>query len=1396
VCVGWYRLVSTGGLRSKGDGTKLVESLFDKQRLLEGAIQMWRKSLVSFDGNNRQIYYRRKKVGDVPLSDPLLSQEVLEVLLSGGKVRASALYPKIYSRLGDVVQVDTLAGVDQAGLEHVEDEQAQSEDALIETSNGDPAHEWAQRLRRYEAVFRKTKEDFEEKNVDTCFVAEGFATWQPKQSGTTLPNAPLLLHPIRIESRSRGNSDFELEKYGDTVLNEALCLYLETEYGLPKDIFNIQGEDLRLDSLAIKDLITAITEMVPAFQVLDEMLLGNFTFSHYPMVVDLQRIIDKGSTHPLLSALAGLESAIREVAESGSEEELEDLAVKSPILENLVFPADSSQHSAISAIMGGKSVVIQGPPGTGKSQTIANVIAECAANRKSVLFVAEKRAAIDAVVERLADRGLQGIVLDLHGEPDKKTIAKNLTEVFKTFQIPPALSSNDQEKLLRAKLLLQKRWKWMHQETGVADFEGSEMTLAELFRQVGVRSGEIDREVVQGGLNYLGQLDRITASVREEIADKIDLLYRCHFFDGERKNSFAAQISRFIRTSSDAQELVQTLSQLKSIASTREFQKAASVARQLIPDTDENFDSVLKIFTSFIDIQKAATEWDVDRYEEVIALIPAFGPLRAYGKLHGQSFISAYFARRRDRTTYSKLRKDGRQDLSESELLNSLASFQKVIKTWMALGGNIISLESSVDVAGYFNVLSHAAPLIDRLDAFGTEWRFAELSSQAIAERLAVLNRDLQYFRDLPLLNEALDMLKGYSLQGVIELFQEEGIDSTQARLYWEYLWFAGKLQQHLAITGESAFHSTSLNSAVSQFRVHDQEAFRSAPGKIIRSITSTQLDAISPGHQLLRRESFKKSGHLPFRELLIQIPTEIMSIKPCFAMSPLNVSKMLPNVEGLFDVVIFDEASQIRPQHAITSIYRGKQIVVAGDRHQLPPTSVGLANVALVPSTEAEEAATFNLQTTEMESILDAFAATLPGRSDHIKPLKLHYRSNDERLISWSNFHIYRESGEELASFPSVTTEATGVLKYSYLPNVKTQSMNQPNEPEIAHVLELVKEHVRSRPNESLGVIAFGSRHALRLQDAFNILEKQDGTFYRWKAEWNSQREKFFVKNIERVQGDERDAIIITPGYAPNLQGDVLLQFGSLNNAGGERRLNVAASRAKRSLHLVTSLRSTDIDLGRSKARSVALFRSFLNFMENEGRLEELSKGYAVPQSPFEEEIFEALTETGLQVDCQVGNSRYKIDFAIRHPETNQYLLAIEADGWTYHSSPYARERDWLRQDVLERKGWQFVRIWSTDWWENPQREVDRVLAAYEQVLRRPDLSQQAKELPFGRDCVEAVSESNSEYAVLKGLLAQFPNLEHEEALSKWMSILGLQRRTKETMQRFSDYWIRIHKK
>ena len=1351
----------------------MVETM--AQQVILAALDKWRKTLVSFDGNNRQIFYRKKKLADVSFDDDYASAEALESLIQGTKTRVSSLYPDLVKRI-EVKQAKTDLSLDAA----------LDEDEIDED---DPAKQWSNRLRRFEAVYRKTVEDEEEKNIQTCFLAEGFATWRPKQSGTVVPNAPLLLHPMKITAVSKGNSDFSVEKNGPSVINEALALYLETEFAIPHEVFVLTEDEPRLRDTEVKKIIATIKETVPGFKVQDEFILGNFAFLLYPMVMDLQRMMKMFINHPVLGLLAGTTGAAEKIGGIGTEEDLEALSIKNPIIENLVFPADSSQHSAISAIMGGKNIVIQGPPGTGKSQTIANVIAECAANKKSVLFVAEKRAAIDAVVERLGQKNLAGIVLDLHGEPDKKTIAKNLMEVLKTHNVTREPSNSSIDKLLKAKQLLQRRWNWINQPTSVSSYAGVPLKGYELLRELGVRGSMLDRSVFSYSQTYIPDIEKIDTATRDAISERLDNLNNCNYFEKNEKRSVVNEFASSITLENQVNELVDSILNLNSLLKTREAQNAHALAKKLLHSTLDNPSSILETLDAYIAVSLATSNWDMNRYETLESKLVLFESLGKYRKARGYGFFKALRERKSEITDLKTFRKGQVLALAPKQFASELKDLIASVKKWEELGGDVSRLKVLDPGA---SVTHDAISHIDNfLKAFCGLTFISELGSKSVQQLGAYfqeLQENSQFIRDLPRINESLVTLKSYGISGILEFFQEKKIQFGQITDYWEYIWFDAHVRKMMMSSTASNFNSSNLNDAVREFRARDQEFFKSNPGKILRRISESLLRINSEGNQLLKKESFKNSGHLPFRELFSRIPNEILAIKPCFAMSPLAVSRILPCKEGLFDLVIFDEASQIRPENAITSIFRGKQLAVAGDRYQLPPTSVGVSSRASSDDFDDVENPTGEID--DMESILDALLALYPGKQ--MKPLTLHYRSNDERLISWSNYYIYKQAGQELASFPSTGDESYDVLRHTYIPGVKTQSMSRANEVEIEEVVKAVKKHIKETPDMSLGIIAFGSRHAVRLQDRFNILEREDSNFYDWKSKWEEKKDRFFVKNIERVQGDERDAIIITPGYAPNLEGSVLLNFGTLNNEGGERRLNVAASRARKYMHLITSLRSTEIDLSRTKKRSVGLFKSYLSFMENNGRLSELPDGFGTTESPFEEEVLAALEKKGLLVDCQVGESKYKLDFAIRDPKTNKYVLAVEADGATYHSSPYARERDWLRQEILESKGWSFCRIWSTDWWENPDFEVKRVMDAYEDALRdlrKPKKSIiQAKQLEV--EAEESEHEGNNEYEVLRGLLAQFPNLLSYELKQKWMLALGLKRNTENVKARFNKYY------
>jgi very-short-patch-repair endonuclease len=461
-----------------------------------------------------------------------------------------------------------------------------------------------------------------------------------------------------------------------------------------------------------------------------------------------------------------------------------------------------------------------------------------------------------------------------------------------------------------------------------------------------------------------------------------------------------------------------------------------------------------------------------------------------------------------------------------------------------------------------------------------------------------------------------------------------------------------------------------------------------------------------------LLREVNKKKRHLPLRELFARIPSIILRLKPCLMMSPLAVSTYLNNKEIRFDLVIFDEASQVRPYDAISSIYRGRQLVVAGDQQQLPPTSFfeRTASDEELTSDEADE----EERLSDFESILDVCCTIgIPRRR-----LRWHYRSRREPLIAFSNQNFY---DNELVTFPSVLDNPENpAVRFEYLPNGlwKSSSSGGFNAVEALKTAEFVMEHFRSNPNKTLGVIAFSQRQQLAILDELERLRRMDSSLE--DAFSDDNEEPFFVKNLENVQGDERDVIFLSIGYGPDEDGRVAMRFGPLNRAGGERRLNVAVTRARLEMTVISSMRSHDIDLSRTSSVGAKLLRDYLNFAER-GISALGSQGTEVGEddhdSPFEKGVAESLKQRGLEVRRQIGCSGYRIDLAVMDPENpDRFVLAIECDGATYHKSATARDRDRLRQEVLVSLGWTVVRIWSTDWVKDPIAQINRVVSAFEQ--------------------------------------------------------------------------------
>jgi len=444
----------------------------------------------------------------------------------------------------------------------------------------------------------------------------------------------------------------------------------------------------------------------------------------------------------------------------------------------------------------------------------------------------------------------------------------------------------------------------------------------------------------------------------------------------------------------------------------------------------------------------------------------------------------------------------------------------------------------------------------------------------------------------------------------------------------------------------------------------------------------------------------------MPVRKILSRAGGSIQALKPCFMMGPQAVAQYLAPGVIKFDLVIMDEASQLKPEEAIGSVARGGQLVVVGDPKQLPPTSF------FSRMTQDGDVGDDHFTTTDAESILDVC-------SSHFRPtrsLRWHYRSQHHSLIAFSNHSFYRGN---LVIFPSPYGQGGKLgVRAVYLADAIYE--NQTNLREAKRVVDAVVEHIDTRPNESLGIVTLNIKQrdliAELLEERLKSIRGADS----YRDHWATEGQPLFIKNLENVQGDERDAIIISTTFGkPPGSSAVRQNFGPISRQGGWRRLNVLFTRAKKSIALYTSLRPEDIVMDGTTPDGTKALRNYLEYART-GSLATIEETGREPDSDFEISVMDMLKMRGYEVTPQLGVAGYRIDIAVKHPDApGSYLAAIECDGATYHSALSVRDRDRIRQEILESLGWRgrIWRIWSTDWFRTPRQETERLISFLEDL-------------------------------------------------------------------------------
>ncbi len=1255
--------------------------------------------------------------------------------------------------------------------------------------------------KRLLATYYAAKSSIEEQGVNTLFISLGMLIWQDSRNADEAHRAPLLLIPVELERLSAGEG-FRLKYSGDDVApNVCLLEYLKQSFGLALDELS-DSEEIDVDAY-FHSFGKAVSKQEGWSVDPESIALGFFSFAKFLMYRDLDPTTwDNESlllNHDVLSRLLGTSTFARDSSPLTDDSFIDDEIPASSAVH--VVDADSTQSLAIHDVMRGLNMVIQGPPGTGKSQTIVNLIAGALASGMKVLFVAEKKAALDVVKSRLDRIGLGAACLELHSNKIKKK--EVIGELKQTAWLQSKAARRDDSTLSALEEAITRLNEYCNAVNAQVGNSGE--TIRDLYGLVLPLIGKLSgttrpRLEISGCLNWtsadLHRRRELVARLQERVS-QIGIPCQHSFWSSQLRvvlPSTKDGIRLSLRDSAEvatalniaASEVAVMLGQTPP-ESHQEFNTLCASAKQVAlappldgidlanPDWLHQESQIEAALSALSDVIGIRARWqgvirddawpaDVSQLQALLNELGhkwwrIFSP-RWKRLMHGVAALITKPLSQSNGTMSEILEaiqsaaKHIAVLVSSTHLLTSLYGVQ-----WLGEQSNASLLRGQfawlvftkrgiqsgqlsnwcLEVAAAF---SDKAALLERLSECQ---KMAQAYSACLLDVFEKLKLDsaptcqlrTRLSRDwgehaanlLRILSERTDDLDGLaSYMQDRDRCKKEGLECV-ALLADEWKEAEHSLLDLFEYTRASALLETAFQNSpvLASFDVlRHKSTCQSFQELDLRQI-ELRRDELAKRHvdglprngtecgqiSVLWKEFEKKARHMPIRKLIVRAGNVVQAIKPVFLMSPLSVANFLPPGAIDFDLVIFDEASQVKPADALGAIVRSKQSVVVGDSKQLPPTSFFETMVAQDSDTEDDDA----VATSDIESILGLFCS----RRAHQRMLRWHYRSKHESLIAGSN-HLFYE--DRLVVFPSPDRHKENVgLVYRRIENAHyDRSRTRTNPIEARAVAEAVINHAKEqlkRPVKerlTLGVAALSVAQRDAILDQLEMLRRQSHDTEEFFLA--TPHEPFFVKNLENVQGDERDVIFISIGYARTAEGYWSNSFGPVNRAGGERRLNVLFSRARIRCEVFTAIRSEDIN-AETGGGGVSALKTFLSYAEH-GHLDVPFATGREPDSPFEEEVVSALLKRGYTVHTQVGSARFFLDLAVVDPDSpGRYLLGVECDGAAYHSARSARDRDRLRQAVLESLGWRIHRIWSTAWFRAPEKEMKALESAIEDAKR-----------------------------------------------------------------------------
>jgi very-short-patch-repair endonuclease len=1392
---------------------------------VKASIENWKRRLLDLTKRNRALNFRMNKVSTIAIVDEQPAEVFRQLYLRERAMRfkAAAEGEKQVDLVGDsklesvaasetpsaVVQTRSLpfvsANAISSEIESVIEPEDEGESLGQEFAPYDAASldekytdDWLQTgskpemldksLRRVDEQARAT---IEEQGVNTLYLSLGMLHYTESADSKQIFKAPVILLPVQLK-RSSARSGYQILASGeDPLVNPALTEFLRSNFGMTMP--ELPDSQSMPEDYNLQSIFSAVSQMVKGRQdwtITTDIYLGLFSFQKLVMYKDLETHSEVFSEHRLIkqvvlhtgSQVAGLPQDVREMQ---LDQEF------APEATYQVVDADSSQLRAIAACARNYDLVIEGPPGTGKSQTITNLIAQALALGKSVLFVAEKMAALEVVHNRLVQAGLGDSCLELHStKANKRTVTTEIARALDASLQGIAAPTTSTQRIPHVRATLSDYVSAVHTPFGLLGISP--------YRAY----GDLGKVIDAPKFNYSGAADAVTFDQLEQTIRDLEDLAATSAPIGVPANHPWRDATKTFYTEQNLDEIKDVCStMIKHLAELIESSAHVQEKFSLPPINDL---SDINVATEIASVIKQSPGAPFAVLSSDAWNSPPAQALELIGKGRACVTLKSKLAAQ---LSDEALQQNHAEDISyveqKSEGIFSFLAFldgryRSIKKRWLSYRlqsyqPSLIDQASEMKQVDRYRDLRSGLSQVERLgtELFGTLWRGVDSSwddldryikwvveiralcvnhslddgALKVASRANPDTSDVEQLKakatnvsnDLESLRKAVGWPGDYfglasltdikarierllanvqlgpqwaAFEGARQVVAQglaaelipavlkgdlsfEDLPRTFLRSFY-MKWLATVVQERSAL---ARFSTLTHEQRVSEFKQLDQRVLfenRAALVSQLRDRTQHQLQQPHINECLphLKREMARQRRHSPLRRTMKQAGEAIRVIKPCFMMSPLTVAQLLDATNSNFDLVIFDEASQLPPEDAVGAIARGSQLVVVGDPKQLPPTNFfqvtsGQANVQV-----DDEG---NPLYEDSESILENFMAAGAANSR----LKWHYRSTHESLINFSNVSFY---DKDLYTFPSVETDSQKAgLQFEYVADgmYEGKGLNQNEARRVADaVVRFAKEQnervQRGKPALSLGVGTFNLRQQLAIQDELEFRRRQETSIEPFFS--RERVEPFFVKNLENIQGDERDVIYLSVTYARAADGKLRYNFGPLNSENGWRRLNVITTRARQCMRVFTSMKGDEINLAATASLGPRLLREFLLYAEH-GRLEStIADATSKTDSDFEIDVMNELTRHSITVVPQVGVAGYRIDLGVLDDATpGRFLCGIECDGVAYHNSETARDRDRLRQQVLEARGWTIFRVWSTDWFKDRQGQVARLISFIE---------------------------------------------------------------------------------